>query len=112
MALQGVATKAFAMISTLLVVGFTAVFGLFVLLVALNGFSERDGGRGLTAYVVTAMLSVVGAVIATPFLAAKRQRTGRVTGAVMAWVYACLAGSLGLLIALTIGLIVASVSRG
>ncbi len=104
--------KILAALGTLLVVGFGSVFGLFVMVLGLNGFSDHDGGVGISVYLVLALVTIVGATIATPILALRRQRAGKPNPIGMGWVYACLGGSLGLLISITIGIVVASILRG
>jgi hypothetical protein len=76
--------KVLAAAVVLLVVAVAAVFSLFVLVVALNGFSDRDGGVAVVAFLVVGGVSVLGAAVATPFLVSRNERRGATSPNVLA----------------------------
>ena len=104
--------KIFAAIGAALVVGFSTVVGLFVMVVALNGFSDRDGGVGINVYVALAFLTTLGAAIAGATLSMRLERRGHHSPVLTGWLHASIGGAAGLIVSFVIGIIVAMALRG
>lgn len=90
---------------TVVAVLFAAAMGFGVVLVMLNGFSERDGGVALSVYGVFALVTTVASAVAVPVLAWRFEQGDRTHPAWRAGLLTT-AGGCGLLIAGSIGAIV------
>jgi hypothetical protein len=90
-------------------------FGLFVLLVGLNGYSERQATPGLIAYVVLCLLTVpgmgaIGAVAARALV--EKKRFGKVGASVGAIIGVAILGVVIMVTGVIVAFLLAEVLRG
>ncbi len=104
--------KILAVIGAAVVVGFSALVGLFVMVVALNGFSDGDGGVAINVYVALACLTTLGAAVAGATLSTRLERRGHDSPVLTGWLHALIGGAAALIASFVIGIVVAIVLRG